>query len=68
MVLDLALYWSRFADNNSLVTEMQQNAPKARDQGMICPAHGSMIMEPSRLISVMNEALLEQPESAVARN
>jgi hypothetical protein len=28
---------------------------------MICPAHGSVITDPSRLIPVMNEALLERP-------
>jgi len=60
LILDLALYWSRFADNSTVVRELRQMLDEYSTR-MICPAHGSVITEPSRLLPIMNEALLERP-------
>ncbi|MBR0713908.1 MBL fold metallo-hydrolase [Bradyrhizobium liaoningense] len=59
-ILDLALYWSRFADNSTVVVELRQMLNEYSTK-IICPAHGSVITEPARLVPVMNEALLERP-------
>ena len=56
LVLDLALYWSRYADNTTLVTELAEMLQEYESL-MICPAHGSVITEPSKLLAVMDAAL-----------
>jgi len=56
LVLDLALYWSRYADNTAIVTDLAEMLDKYETQ-MICPAHGSVITEPGRLLAVMDAAL-----------
>ena len=57
MVLDLALYWSRFADNTGLVAAMRElmvaHPPRA-----ICPAHGNVITELPELTKLMEASLL----------
>ncbi len=56
LVLDLALYWSRYADNAAIVTDLAEMLRKYETR-MICPAHGSVITEPSKLFAVMDAAL-----------
>lgn len=55
-VLDLALYWTRFADKDGIIAEMERlfaSYPPAR----IAPAHGSVVTRPGELAELMNEAL-----------
>jgi len=54
--LDLALYWSRYADNAAMVTDLAEMLRRYETR-MICPAHGSVITEPSKLFAVMDAAL-----------
>ena len=56
LVLDLALYWSRYADNTAIVTDLAEMLRKYETR-MICPAHGSVITEPGKLLAVMDAAL-----------
>ena len=56
LVLDTALAWTRDADNRKLVAELQAMLQKY-DTRMICPAHGSVITNPTQLLAVMEEAL-----------
>ena len=56
MVLDLALYWSRYADNTAIVTDLAEMLQKYETR-MICPAHGSVITEPDKLLAVMEAAM-----------
>ncbi|SIO00140.1 hypothetical protein SAMN05443247_01312 [Bradyrhizobium erythrophlei] len=56
LVLDLALYWSRYADITAIVTDLAEMLWKYETR-MICPAHGSVITEPSKLLAVMEAAL-----------
>lgn len=57
MVLDLALYWSRFADNRGLVAGMRKMLDQYRPR-VICPAHGNIVDDPQTLAVLMEEALL----------
>jgi len=56
LVLDLALYWSRYADNTAIVTDLAEMLQKYETR-MICPAHGSVITEPGKLLAVMEAAM-----------
>jgi len=53
LVLDLAL---RYADNTAIVTDLAEMLRKFETR-MICPAHGSVITEPSTFLAVMDAAL-----------
>ncbi|RAI57106.1 MBL fold metallo-hydrolase [Roseicella frigidaeris] len=57
MVLDLALYWARFADNHPLVAEFRRMLARYPTT-MICPAHGNVVTEVAALTALMEEALL----------
>ena len=55
-VLDLALYWTRFAEKDEIIDQMAAllaRYPAAR----IAPAHGSVVTQPEELAELMNEAL-----------
>ncbi len=56
LILDLALYWSRYADNTAIVTDLAEMLQKYETR-MICPAHGSVITEPGKLLAVMEAAM-----------
>ena len=57
MVLDLALYWSRFADNTGLVAAMRR-LMETHPPSMICPAHGNVVSDLPTLTSLMEASLL----------
>ncbi|UFN50096.1 MBL fold metallo-hydrolase [Roseomonas sp. OT10] len=57
MVLDLALYWARFADNHPLVADFRRMLTRYPTT-MICPAHGNVVTEVEQLTALMEEALL----------
>ena len=57
MVLDLALYWSRFADNSGLVAAMRELMERY-PAGMICPAHGNVVTDLPTLTGLMEASLL----------
>lgn len=55
-VLDLALYWTRFAEKDGIIGRMEAllaQYPPVR----IAPAHGSVVTQPHELAELMNEAL-----------
>ncbi|WP_238366878.1 MBL fold metallo-hydrolase [Mesobacterium pallidum] len=55
-VLDLALYWTRFAEKDGIIGQMEElfaAYPPAR----IAPAHGSVVTQPRELAELMNAAL-----------
>ena len=55
-VLDLALYWTRFAEKEGLIGEMERLFA-AYPPRRIAPAHGSVVTQPADLAELMNEAL-----------
>lgn len=55
-VLDLALYWTRFAEKEGLIGEMERLFA-AYPPRRIAPAHGSVVTQPADLAEPMNEAL-----------
>lgn len=57
MVLDLALYWSRFADNHGLVTGLRQMLADYPPR-MICPAHGNVVTDPDQFLRLFETSLL----------
>ena len=57
MVLDLALYWSRFADNRTLVDDLHRMLADHRVR-VVCPAHGNVITDIGTLTELMEAALL----------
>lgn len=57
MVLDLALYWARFADNYPLVEDFRRLLTRYPTT-MICPAHGNVVTEVEQLTALVEEALL----------
>jgi flavorubredoxin len=59
LVLDLALYWSRYADNGAIVAQIHEML-ETYETKLICPAHGGVITSPVNLITVMIEALMTE--------
>ena len=57
MVLDLALYWSRFADNRKLVDELRRMLATYRVR-MVCPAHGNVVTDVGALAELVKASLL----------
>lgn len=57
MVLDLALYWTRFADKRDLVEQVQALLVRY-PTAMIAPAHGNVVTNPRELSILMDQALL----------
>ena len=66
MVLDLALYWSRFADNTGLVAAMRE-LMSDYPPSMVCPAHGNVVRDPRTLTSLMEASLLANDVRRPAR-
>lgn len=57
MVLDLALYWVRFADNRKLMWSMEAMLKKYKTR-MVCPAHGNVVTDVAELAGLMESAFL----------
>ena len=57
MVLDLALYWSRFADNHGLVAGMRELMADYPPR-IICPAHGNVVTDRAVMTELMEASLL----------
>ena len=57
MVLDVALYWTKFSDSRGLIEAMHRML-EACPTRMICPAHGNVVTNPSELSALMDEAFL----------
>ena len=57
MVLDIALYWTKFSDNRGLI-EAVHRMLETYPTRMICPAHGNVVTDPAELSALMDEAFL----------
>jgi flavorubredoxin len=57
MVLDLALYWVRFSDNQGLIEAVHRMLLENKTR-MICPAHGNVITDLAELTALMERAFL----------
>ena len=66
MVLDLALYWSRFADNHGLVAALRELLA-SHPLSMICPAHGNVVTDLPTLTSLIEASLLANGVRRVSR-
>lgn len=56
MVLDLALYWSRFADNAELIAGMRDLLARYPTR-IVCPGHGNVVTNPADLAALMEASL-----------
>ena len=59
IIMDVALYWSRFSDNTETVEQLYKMLEKY-PASIICPSHANVITEPAQLMRLMEEALLAQ--------
>ncbi len=57
LVLDRALYWTRFTDCRDLIDQMHGLLERNRTH-FIAPAHGNVVTNPVELTALMDEALL----------
>lgn len=57
MVLDIALYWTKFSDNRGLI-EAVHRMLETYPTRIICPAHGNVVTNPAELSALMDEAFL----------
>lgn len=59
MVLDLALYWTRFADKRAIIADMQALLEKYPTR-LVAPAHGNVVTNVAEMGRLMDEALITQ--------
>ena len=59
IIMDVALYWSRFSENSETSRELRKML-NAYPTKIICASHANVITEPDVLLRLMEEALLAQ--------
>ena len=57
MVLEIALYWTRFSDSRGLIADVHRML-EAYPTRKICPAHGNVVTNPRELSALMDAAFL----------